>query len=247
MNRLRQRLRAFGPAAPLLVAAMAVPLLGTAVLAATAPRWLPWVGDGPGSASCFVALGALATAGCLLPTHATSLLAGFLFGAGTGSLLAWLLIVIGAALGHTLFRRLVGERATRALADSPRALVVHRALLGRGFWRTVWLVALLRLSPVMPFGATNLLCSALGVGLPAVLVATMLGITPRAVGAAVIGAGLSELDWGAGGSVWSTGLAIVATVLAVVVIGRAARRALRQATTSPATGGRPPGGYPWRD
>jgi uncharacterized membrane protein YdjX (TVP38/TMEM64 family) len=107
---------------------------------------------------------------------------------------------------------------------------VHRALLGRGLLRTVWLIVLLRLSPVMPFAATNVLLAAFGVRPWTFLLATVVGTTPRAIGAALVGAELSELDWRAGGGAWSTWLAIAATVLAVVVVGRLARAALRRET-----------------
>lgn len=226
--RLGRLLRDLGPTAPLLVVATVGPALGVLALAATSAHWLPWFGPDLGSAVAYWLGGALAAAACLLPTHATSLVAGYLFGSLLGSTLAWLVVVLAAALSFAVWQRWVGARAVQAIAHAPRAVAVHQALVGRGFWRTVWVIALLRLSPVMPFAATNLLMAAFGVrALPFVL-ATVLGTTPRAVGAAVVGAGLSELDWRAGagdGSVW---LAIGATVLAVVVIGRIARRALRR-------------------
>ena len=226
-SRLRQVLADLGPAAPLLVVAVVGPLLGTAVVVGTTGHWLPWFGDDLGSLLTFVALGVTAAAGCLLPTHATSLLAGYLFGAGLGAFTAWLVVLLAATLGFALLRPLVGERAVRALAGSPRAMVVHRALFGRGFWRTVWIVALLRLSPVLPFAATNLVLAALGLRGPTFLVATVVGITPRALGVAWVGAELSDLDWQQGGSLASTAVAVGATLLVLVVIGRIARRALR--------------------
>ena len=115
-----------------------------------------------------------------------------------------------------------------AVAASDDAQRVHGALLGRGFGRTVWLIALLRLSPVMPFAATNLLMAALGVRAAAFLSATAIGIAPRSIGVALVGAQLSELDWRAGGSVWSNVLAVAATLVVLWWVGRAARRALRQ-------------------
>jgi uncharacterized membrane protein YdjX (TVP38/TMEM64 family) len=118
-----------------------------------------------------------------------------------------------------------------AVAASDDAQRVHGALLGRGFGRTVWLVALLRLSPVMPFAATNLLMAALGVRAAAFLAATAIGIAPRSIGVALVGAQLSELDWQAGkGSPWSTVLAVAATVAVVWWIGKVSGRALRRET-----------------
>lgn len=227
-TRLRRKLRELGPAAPLLLFATVGPLLGLMVLVSTTAQWLPWFDGGAGSMIWFVIVGAVAAAGCLLPTHATSLVAGFTFGAWLGAGLAWLVIAAASVLAYAVWQPLVGERALRALAGSPRALLVRDALLGRGFLRTVWVIALLRLSPVMPFAVTNLLLAAFGVRGPTFLVATVIGITPRAVGAAWIGAELSTLDWRADAPPWSTLLAIVATVAVVVVVGRTARMALRR-------------------
>jgi uncharacterized membrane protein YdjX (TVP38/TMEM64 family) len=225
-----QALRALGPAAPLLVIATVGPLLGAIGLAATTHVWSPWLGPDAASAAAFFAAGALATAGCLLPTHATSLVAGFVFGPALGIALGWLVVVSAAALSYALWAPLVGERGLRALAGSPRAERVRHALLGRGFWRTVWLIALVRLSPALPFAATNLMLPAVGVGPRAFFAATVLGTTPRTLGVAWIGAELATLDLRAGPPGWATALAIGATVMAIAVIGRIAARALRQET-----------------
>ena len=229
VTRLLGVIRALGPAGPLLVFATAGPIVGLLALAATSATWLAWFGEAPGAvaAASFWLGGAVLTALCLLPTHATSLLAGYLFGTMLGGALGLLVVLLGAVLGFALSTRLVGDHVLTAVAASPRAASVHRALLGRGFGRTVWLVALLRLSPVMPFAATNLLMASLGVRAWPFLCATALGVAPRAVGAALVGAELAALDWEAGGGAWSHVLAIVATVAVLVVVGLTARRALR--------------------
>lgn len=217
-----------GPTVPLLGVATVGPIVGVVLLAATAATWQPWFGDDAGSVVAFWLGGAVAAAACLLPTHATSLVAGYLFGSLLGASVAWLVVVLAASLSFALWHRLVGARAVHALVRSPRAVAVHGALVGRGFWRTVWVIALMRLSPVLPFAATNLLMAAFGVRVLPFLCATVVGTTPRAIGAAVVGAELSALDWQADLGGWSTWLAIAATVLAVVVVGRIARRALQR-------------------
>lgn len=226
-TRCRRAAAELGPALPLFLFAFVGPLVGASVLAATTRDWLPLLAGDAAAAVAFVALGVVATAGCLLPTHATSLVAGFVFGAGLGSFVAWVVVVAASLAGFVVLQRVVGERVLHAVAGTRRGAVVHRALLGRGFVRSVWLIALLRLSPLMPFGVTNLLLAALRVAGPTFLVATLLGATPRAIAVALLGAGLSELDWQAKGSAWWTAFAVVATVVVLVVIGRTARRALR--------------------
>ncbi|MFN3240986.1 MAG: TVP38/TMEM64 family protein [Planctomycetota bacterium] len=231
VGRVRGLLRALGPAGPLLLFASGGPLVGLIVLVATSASWLPWFeGGGGGEVLVFWLVGVALAAGCLMPTHATSLLAGYLFGTWLGTTVGFSVVLVAASVGFSLWSRVVGGRVLEAIAVSPNARRVHAALLGRSFGRTVWLIALLRLSPLMPFAATNLLMAAFGVRSWAFLCATMIGIAPRSVGVALVGAQLSELDWKAGGSLWSTALAIVATVAVVVWIGRIARRALRHET-----------------
>jgi uncharacterized membrane protein YdjX (TVP38/TMEM64 family) len=228
---LRERLRrcssAFGGALPWVLAATGGPLLGVVVLAATAGRWLPIFGADIASAALFVALGSFAAAACLLPTHATSLVAGFVFGPLYGPLLAWLVILLAATAGYLGLRTLVGERAVAALARAPRAAAVHAALFGAGARRSFALVALLRLSPLLPFGVTNVLLAAVRLPLRVFVPATLAGITPRAAGVALLGAELQALDLSAGPGAWWTVLAIVATVVVLWQIGRLARTALR--------------------
>ncbi|MBL8756695.1 MAG: VTT domain-containing protein [Planctomycetes bacterium] len=227
LARLRRRLAAIGPSWPLVVVTMAVPLLGASLLATTTTTWLPWVQGDPATALWFVPLGAFLAAFACLPTHATSLVAGFVYGGWFGALVAWCVIALGALVGQVLMKRLVGGRALQALADSPRALCVHRALLGRSTARAIWLIALLRLSPVMPFATTNLLLAAFAVRGRVFVAATALGVTPRAIAVAMVGAELQQLDWQKGAPPWTTIVAITATVVVFVVIGWLAKAALR--------------------
>ncbi|MGC6488043.1 MAG: VTT domain-containing protein, partial [Planctomycetota bacterium] len=224
--------RGLGPAGPLLLLATGGPLLGLLVLVGASAAWTPWFEPADLAAGAlFFALATVAAACCLMPTHATSLLAGYLFGAAAGAALGFVVVLAAAAVGYGLFARLVGDRVLGAVSSSDDARRVHTALLGRSFARTVWLVALLRLSPLMPFAATNLMMAALGVRVRAFLCATALGIAPRSIGVALVGAQLSTLDWQAGrGSAWSTGLAVVATVLVIWWVGKISGRALRRET-----------------
>jgi uncharacterized membrane protein YdjX (TVP38/TMEM64 family) len=230
LAQLRALLQELGPAAPLFLVAVLGPVVGAVALAATSGHWLSWFGADAGSVVTFWLVGATLAASCLVPTHATSLVAGYLFGGALGAVIAWLVVLLAAAVGFAIWHRLCGARAVRVIERSPNAMRVHLALLGRGFWRTTWLIALLRLSPLLPFAATNLLLAAFGVRPAAFLLATIVGVAPRAIGVAFVGSELSELDWSAGGNVWSTVLAVAATLAAVVVVGRIAREALARET-----------------
>jgi uncharacterized membrane protein YdjX (TVP38/TMEM64 family) len=229
----RATVRKLGPAGPWLLVATAGPLLGLAALTATHESWLPWFGSGLDAVLLFWAVAAVLAAICLVPTQVTSLLAGYLFGALVGTAVGMLVVMVAAAIGFGLWSRVLGSQVLDAIARSAKAERVHRALLGRGFWRTTWLIALLRLSPVMPFAATNLVMAAFGVRIWSFLVASTIGVAPRSIAVSLIGAELSELDWRTGGSTWSTAIAVLATVAVIVIISRLARQALRHETMAP--------------
>lgn len=228
--RIRRILRGLGPAGPWLLVASGGPLLGLLVFAANSSFCLSWFGQGLDSMVMFWVLASLLAAFCLIPTHVTSLVAGYIFGALYGASIGLLVVILAAIIGFQLWSRMVGNRVLEAIAATPRVALVHRSLLRRSFWRTTFLVALLRLSPVMPFAATNLLMASFGVRPLAFLLATIIGVAPRCIGVSIVGAGLADFDWEAGGSWWSTVVAIVATILVISLISRAAKRALAHET-----------------
>lgn len=231
--RLRAAVAGLGAAGPLFVVATVGPAAGAAALAATSGAWLPLLGPDAGSAAAFAALGVLAAAACALPTHATSLVAGFVFGHVAGAGLALLVIALAAVLGYALLGRLAGGALRASVLAAPKARAVHEGLLGRGTARAGWLIALLRLSPLLPFAATNLLLAALGVRVGTFFLATVVGTAPRAVAMALVGAELQAFDLAAGpGEGWRA-LAIAASLLVVVAVARIARRALQRELGAP--------------
>lgn len=223
--------RELGAVGPLAAFAVAGPVGGAAVLVASSGVWYSAL-EASGLAAVFWLLGATAVlAGLsLVPTHATSLVAGMLFGSAAGSLLAMAGIAGAASLGYFVLRRLVGDRAILALARRPKAAAVHAALVGRRGHHVAGLLALIRLSPVMPFAGTNLLMAASGIGFGAFLGGTLLGIAPRVVAVAVAGAGLEELDLSRGADQRLAVLGLLATLVVLAVLGRIAGRALARAT-----------------
>lgn len=227
--------RELGALGPLAAFSVVGPTVGAVVLVATAGGWFgPLEGSGVWAA-VWLWLATVVLAGAsLVPTHATSLVAGMLFGSVRGSLLAMTGIAGAALFGYALLRRLVGERALDALARRPRSAAVHRALVRRRGHQVAGLLALIRLSPVMPFAATNLLMASSGVRLGPFLGGTLLGIAPRVVAVAVAGAGLEELDLSRGADRRLAIVGAVATVVVLAILGQIARRALmRTAAVDP--------------
>jgi uncharacterized membrane protein YdjX (TVP38/TMEM64 family) len=207
------------------------PAAGAVVLATTTADWLPFLQQAgvPGLIGSTVLLAGLS----LVPTHAASLVSGFLYGTSGGSLIALVAIALAAVLGYFLSLMLVGGRLQVAIAARPRAAAVHQALVHAGVLRTMTLIALVRLSPVMPFACTNLLLAASGVRFAPFMVGSVVGLFPRIAAVAVAGAALGELDLGAGSSGILLPVAgVVATVVALWGIGRLARAALQRLQVS---------------
>ena len=225
---LRQLLRDLGHLTPLAAALVLMPFVGATLLIAFADPVLAALGTGlPGALLLLAASVPLATLS-LIPTHAVSLVAGYLHGGIAGSGLAVLAVTIAAVLGHSLLSRLAGDRLLRALAGRPRAQALHQALLASGPRRTATIVGLLRLSPVMPFAGTNLLMAASAVPLPSYTLGSLVGLAPRVIAMTVAGASLSQVDFSTPGSSLTAGLGIAATIIGLGGLGWIGRNALRE-------------------
>lgn len=132
-----------------------------------------WVdGLGPLGWLVFGAVYALATV-ALVPGSLLTLAAGVAFG-----LWAFPLIVVAATVGASLAflagRYLARERVQRAIAGRPRFKAVDRAVKEDG-WQ---IVALVRLSPVIPFNLQNWFFGTTSVDFWHYLLATFFGIMP---------------------------------------------------------------------
>jgi uncharacterized membrane protein YdjX (TVP38/TMEM64 family) len=225
----RAVLRALGQVGPLAAAAALLPPIGSLVLLATINRSAAWL-RAHDELGVIIFILAFAVCGgiALLPTYTPSLIGGWAFGIWAG-LAATLAGFLGAAaIGFALARRLSGDRLMSVLQEYPRGLAIHDALLGSGFWRALLVVALVRLPPNSPFALANLLLAGSRVALVPFLLGTLVGLTPRAAAAVVVGAGLSSLDVAHPGRSGAMLAWVAITVGAVGAIGWMANRALRR-------------------
>ncbi|MEB3351143.1 MAG: VTT domain-containing protein [Cyanobacteriota bacterium] len=167
----------------------------------------------------------------LLPGVWASMLAGALYGTLWGSVLVFVGACLGAELVFLLGRSRLREWARRRLAASPRLQAVEQAVSREG----LRLVLLTRLSPAFPFSLLNLAYGLSDVslrdyslGLVGILPGTVLfcGLGALAGDVARFGEVLAgRAD--AGG--WALRLLGIAATLAVVLlVNRAARRALAE-------------------
>lgn len=234
--RIRALLRSGGRAAVTTLAAAALPLAGVAALGvygvtmaesarSVDPLWNAALLWGGGAVLCGLAL---------VPTHALALAAGWLLGPLWGALVAWVAVITATALAYGVGRRLTGVGLVEAVRERPRWRVVHGALIGTSARRTAVLVALLRLSPLAPFAATNVALAGVGVPAGSFLLGSILGLTPRVLVVASLGAGMAELDYSKPQAPWLAALGAGATVIALACAGWVASVALRRMTADSA-------------
>lgn len=174
----------------------------------------------------------------LLPTYIQSGLGGFAFGLTLGIPASLMGFAGGAVIGYEVARRVSGDRVQRLVEEKPRWKAVRDALVGdgsgHGFWKTLGMVALLRLPPNSPFALTNLVMASVKVPRLPFILGTLIGMAPRTSIAVVIGAGLKEsfskdaLDEAKPAWVWPVSIGV--TLVIVVVIGLIADRAIKRVT-----------------
>lgn len=220
-----------GMAAKVLVAAVAVAalyFLGRA-LGGYVPRFADWVeGLGFWGPVVFVAGYALGTV-LFVPGSLLTLSAGVLFGLGWGTLYGTLGALSGSTLAFLAGRYLARGAIEKRLGAQPRFEAIDRAV-GQEGWK---LVALLRLSPLLPFSLLNYALGLTRVRLGAYLLGSI-AMIPGTVLYVYYGTLLGELAALAGGAEvdrgkegWVLfGIGLVATAVATFFITRRARRAL---------------------
>lgn len=170
--------------------------------------------------------GALGCGLALLPTHVLSLLCGWAFGLPLGLAIALTGATLGSPLGYLIGRHLAGPGLMLLIERNPRGAAVCEAITRSSGPRAFVLIGLLRLSPVVPYGSTNVLAAVFRVPVAPFVLGTFLGLAPRAAAVVLLGAGLERLDSDAGVSPWFWGIGLAATVAALVVMSWAAKRAL---------------------
>ena len=221
--------------------AQAVPWLAVLVIVACLAiiaRWLP-IGAGldllhrriaEGGVLGMVAFGTLyvVTTVLLFPGAALGVLAGAVFGVWRGILIVSLASTVAAALAFLLGRYAFRGAIERRLSTQPRFAAIDRAVAARGWV----IVALLRLSPIVPFNLSNYFFGLTGIGFWPYVLASWLCMLPGTAlyiylgytAGAAAGAGKVSGAWPWHWTLLLGGLALV--IVATLFITRLARRAL---------------------
>lgn len=228
-------LRRLGPAAVLAVVAAVMPALGGILLLYFADTIGMWLRSHGTTGVLLYAGGFAVLAGlALLPTYAQSFLGGWAFAFGAAFPAALGGFFGGSWIGYELARRASGDRVEKLIEEKPTWLAVRNALVGRGFWATLGIVALLRLPPNSPFAFTNLVMASVQVARLPFLLGTLIGMAPRTAAAVAIGGlagGMAAKDalkqkpeW------WVFAIGIGVVIVVIVVIGAIAKRAIARVT-----------------
>lgn len=221
--------KGLGPLTPMILFSLVGPALGALALISTSQLWFPqlleltqWPQLG-----LYFALTIGLVGLSFVPTHASSLIAGMLFGVVQGPVFALLAVVGASYFSLGIIRLVLKERTYQLLLSRPAAAQIHEELLMKSGWKAVVFISLIRLSPLMPFAATNVLLAAARAQTQHFLLGSLLGLAPRIILVAVAGAGLSELDFSQSSNVWIAVLGTLSTLLLIVYVGKIIRRVVR--------------------
>lgn len=219
--------------------AVGLVVVGLLVAARVLPvaEWLlevnQWL-DGLGPIGLVVFMGIYIIATILfLPGLILTIGAGVVFGIGWGFLGVSLGSTIGAGCAFLIGRHVARDKVSAALESKPKFAAIDRAVGEKG-WK---IVALLRLSPVVPFNLQNYFYGLTSIRFWPYLLASWIGMMPGTLLYVYLGAaGRVALEAAADGEIKSDPLqtgffiaGLVATVVVTIYVTKIARNALKEA------------------
>ncbi|MEC9352411.1 MAG: TVP38/TMEM64 family protein [Planctomycetota bacterium] len=178
-------------------------------------------GMGPWAPAIYILVYIAATL-LMIPGSLLTPIAGFSFGLVKGTNNVSIGSTAGAALAFLLARYLARRRISRSLEQHRYLAAIDKAL-EQGSWKTV---ALMRLSPAIPFNLQNYLWGLTPVRFSTYLLASWISMLPGTFLYVYLGfiprkaTGMEPLEW------ILLGGGLVATLVAIIYITRLARRAL---------------------
>ena len=190
---------------------------------------------GPWAPVVFVLLYVVAAL-TVAPAFFLTVAAGAIFGVWQGSVIVFIGAALGASAVYAVASPLARSRWMARVTSNPRVAAVRSAIVDEG----IWVMFLLRLSPLIPYTPLNYALALSGVRFRDFLVA-LLGMIPailmytyygKVVGdVAALAAGVSPPRGPAYYAM--AGVSVVAILVTTAIITRAARRALARRQPSP--------------
>ena len=165
----------------------------------------------------------------MAPAFILTFAAGAVWGLWRGSLFVYIGALLGASAVHLLAGRLVRSRVVQWLDRDPRVAAVRRAVAEQG----IWMMFLLRLSPLVPFVQLNYALVLSGVNYRDYVLATV-GMWPTIVMYVYYGKVAGDVAALAAGVAPKRGpeyyvllvIGLVATIVATTMVTRAAKKAM---------------------
>ncbi len=194
----------------------------------------------------------------LVPASALTIAAGAIFGLVAGTITVSLASTTGAALAFLIARYLARDAVARRVRRYPKFGAIDRAI-GEGGWK---IVAMLRLSPAVPFNLQNYLYGLTKIRFWPCVLTSWVTMLPGTLMYVYLGhAGRAGLEAASGGRSRGPGewalivVGLLATVAVTVYVTRLARRAMREHPGVTANGeelrpggedhATPAAGWPW--
>ncbi len=176
----------------------------------------------------FIFIGAYAVATVLFfPGSLMTIGAGLAFGLWRGFAVVSAGATLGAALAFLVARYFIRGRVEKAAHDNPKFAAIDDAI-GREGWK---MIALLRLSPLLPFNLSNYLYGVTKIGFWPYLAASWVGMLPGTFLYVYLGAAGKEASSGSGAGPWKWvlfGAGLAATVVVTIWVSRLAKKAVPQ-------------------
>lgn len=172
--------------------------------------------------------GAIYVVGVLLfvPGSVLTIGAGLLFGLLWGSVLVSIAATLASALAFLIARHVMRGQVEKLSRKNERFAAIDAAIREKG-WRVV---ALLRLSPLVPYSLSNYLYGLTSVSFWPYVLASWAGMLPATVLYVYLGAAGKAATGEKGFGQWALLAAgLVATAAVTIMLTRAARRQLKQA------------------
>lgn len=187
----------------------------------------------------FVGLFILASGIGALPTYATAIIAGYVFGIAWGFPAALIGITGAAVVGYVIALTVARKRVENEIHKHPKAEIVRDAFVRHGFMRAMGILVLLRISPSSPFSIMNGLMAVSGVRLLPYVIATIVGMAPRTFAAVWIGNSVTNWDE-YDKPTWMVIAGVVLMVAVLVILGQMANKAIEKAMGNGAESGMKP-------
>ena len=218
--------------------AVGLALIALSVAASFLPlaQWIKtisgWVDAlGPSGVVVFALIYAMATV-LFMPGSVLTIAAGLIFGVALGTLAAWSGAVLGASLAFLVGRYLARSKIEEMTKSNEKFQAIDEAIGKRG-WK---IVGLLRLSPLIPFNASNYFYGITKVGFRPYVLASAGGMLPGtllyvylgAAGKAGLGGGGTEQEQRSLLEYVFFGAGLLVTIGVTIWVSRIAKQALKK-------------------